>query len=151
MGEKVNGNSIYDLAYMLESADGRLANACPFTEDVKPPAPVVVPTFTCERCGGTFVKKCRGVQKYCAACADMKEKERISERNRRNAVKPKNEKKRIYPAEALAGLADAARSLGVRVGGAARRRNTEREIEKTSRLADAEGINYGKYMALRRR
>ena len=146
-----NGNSTFDLAYMLESADSRLANACPFTEDVKPPAPVVVPTFTCERCGGTFVKKCRGVQKYCAPCAVIREKERILERKKRGYVKPENERKQIPPAETLSRLAEAARLYGVRLSGTAHTGSTEHEIEKASRLADAEGISYGKYMAMRRR
>ena len=146
-----NGNSIYDLSYMLESADGRLANACPFTENVKPSVMSVVPTFTCERCGGTFVKKCRGVQKYCAPCAVIREKERILERKKRGYVKPENERKQIPPAETLSRLAEAARLYGVRLSGTTHTGSTEREIEKASRLADAEGISYGKYMAMRRR
>lgn len=146
-----NGNSTFDISYMLESADGRLANACPFVEDVKPAATAAVPTFICERCGGTFVKKCRGVQKYCAPCAVIREKERILERKKRGYVKPENERKRIPPAETFARLAEAARLYGVRLSGTTHTGSTEREIEKASRLADAEGISYGKYMAMRRR
>ena len=154
MSDTVNGSSEYDLSYLLESADGRLANACPFTEDIEPErtGTDTGSTFICERCGGVFHKKSGGwvwVQKYCHPCAAERAKERSRERYRNRYSKPLHKKERVYPAEAFAALADAARGLGIRVSEPANRKGNS--IEEINRLAAEAGMSYGQYVAMKGR
>ena len=148
MSDIVNGSSEYDLSYLLESADSRLANACPFTEDFEPENADVnsVKAFICERCGGEFVKKCGWVQKYCHTCAAERAKERSRERYMNRHLKPPQENKRVYPVEAFAALADTARDLGIRVSKPVNKKS--RSIEEINRLASEAGLSYGQYVAL---
>ena len=151
MNDIHTGNSEYDLSYMLESADGRLADACPFTEDTETekPEPDDGTMFVCGRCGGVFPKKIGWVQKYCHPCGAERKKERERERYYRQKENPvqKHQNKRVYPAEAFAALGEAARSLGINTSAPAPKAKKE-SIEEINRLARDAGMSYGQYVAL---
>ncbi len=147
MNDIHTGNSEYDLSYMLESADGRLVNACPFTEDTEP-EPDDGTMFVCERCGGVFPKKIGWVQKYCYPCSAEKKKERARESYYRRKENPVQnyQNKRVYLEEAFAALGEAARSLGINTSAPAPKAK-KKSIEEINRLARDAGMSYGQYVA----
>lgn len=132
-----------DLAYIIESADYRMFEACPeiLTPDRKVYKPTVKIKYRkpkvlegrCVRCGCVYQGvRCR---KYCQPCA----KEMKREYSRRSSAKMNDliRETEGYHAEHL----PCERRNG---------RRTQRDISDIAKQARAAGMSYGEFMALRR-
>ena len=112
-----------DLAYIIESADVRLPNACPELPDMEFEPVAAVKTAVCERCGNVYEIHSGRPTSYCKACRYLihleKDRERYEKKKRMKYRKP--------------------------------REFTTENVREATREAMRHGISYGKYMQMIRR
>ena len=69
-----------DLAYIIESADVRVPNACPELPDMEFEPVTAVKTSVCERCGDVYEIRSGRPTAYCKACRYLIRLEKSNER-----------------------------------------------------------------------
>ena len=75
-----------DLAYIIESADVRIPNACPELPDMEFEPVTAVKTAVCERCGDVYEIHSGRLTSYCKACRHLIQLEKRRKKYRKPEV-----------------------------------------------------------------